>query len=541
MRMLASKALVQVLEEQGVRHIFGYPGAANTPILDAVGKSSIAHILMRNEQGAVHAAAGYARLTGKVGVCTATSGPGATNMITGIANAYMDSIPLVVLTGQVASGLVGRDAFQEVDTTGVTTPISKHNYLVKDPNDLPRILEEAFWIAGTGRPGPVVVDIPMDVQRMRVDYQPQGTPQIRGYCPHLPATDADAAQLADAIRQAERPLLVAGGGILIAHASEAFAALAAGTGLPVVSTMMGIGAVPCAHPRYLGMVGSHGVPPANAAFAEADLVVFLGARVSDRTVSDTEALAKRAAVAHVDIDPAEIGKNIPCDLAIAADLADFLPRLTRALAGYTCPGGWADKAAERRAAMPLPDGKKRGAVNPKYLMRRLSEATGGRAVVTTEVGQNQIWTANHYQFARPGTFLTSGGFGTMGFGLPAAMGAKLARPDELVIAIEGDGSFQMSMPELGAIRQWGAEVKIVLFVNRVLGMVHEYQDVNFQSRHSGVDLGAYPHYPSIAAAYDIPCGTVAENQDVDSAIAAMLETPGTYLLEVLVDRTESTL
>lgn len=541
MQMLASEALLKVIRDHGVDMIFGYPGAANTPIFDVVEKSGIKYILTRNEQGAAHAAQAYSKMTGRVGVCTATSGPGATNLVTGIANAYMDSVPLLAITGQVASGQVGRDAFQEVDMTGVTTPISKHNYLVKDAQDIPRIINDAFYIAKTGRPGPVVIDIPMDLQKTMIQYQPPGEPAIRGYNPSPRADDAQLDALAEAVRRAQKPLLVAGGGVLNACACAEFQTFVETLGIPVVSTMMGIGALPCDHPLYYGMVGSHGVKPANVAFTQADLVIFMGARVSDRAVGNPAGLEKQATVAHVDIDPAEIGKNVKCDISVVGGIKDLLPRLAQKLAGERCSARWADELDAVRSAVVLPAGSGTEHVNPKYFMRRLGGLTDGRAVITTEVGQNQIWAANNYCFRRANTLLTSGGFGTMGYGLPAALGAKLAAPHETVIAIEGDGSFQMSMPELGAIRQWGADVKIVLFVNRLLGMVYEYQDIHYASHHVGVQLGSYPHFDRIAAAYDIPFASIHADSDVDGAIQTMLNTGGAYMLEVVVDPDERTL
>lgn len=539
--MLASEAILKIILAHGVDTIFGYPGAANTPLFDLMEQVGIAYRLTRNEQGAAHAAAAYSKLTGKVGVCLATSGPGATNLITGIANAYMDSTPLLAITGQVVSPQVGKDAFQEVDMTGVTSPISKHNYLVKDARELPRIMNEAFFIAKTGRPGPVVVDIPMDVQKIEIEEPLEVEPAIRGYRSAIQATEKAVNTLAEAIKKARKPLMVVGGGVLNAAAANEFAAFIDATGLPAISTMMGIGALSCKHPRYYGMMGSHGVKPANGAFSLADLVVFLGARVSDRAVPNPAGLEKRAKIAHVDVDPAEIGKNVRCDIPVIGDVKGVLLGLTERLKGHECNPEWIKELNFFRDSVEDYDTSGTQAVNPKYFMRRLSDLTEGKAVVATEVGNNQIWAANHYQFTRPYTWLTSGGFGTMGYGLPAAFGAALAAPEETVVAVEGDGSFQMSMPELGAIKQWGANVKIVLFVNRMLGMVHEYQMVNYKSHFVSVELGEYPFYDKIAAAYDIPHAVVRSNADIDDAIQKMLADKGTYLLEVVVDPNERTL
>lgn len=541
MKISAAEALLKVIEEHGVDVLFGYPGAANTPIYDNIGKTGICYILTRNEQGAAHAASSYFKMTGKVGVCTATSGPGATNLVTGIANAYMDSTPLVAITGQVIRSQVGKDAFQEVDMTGVTSPISKHNYLVKHAEDIPRIVNEAFYIAGTGRPGPVVIDIPMDLQKELIEYKPLGKPEIRGYHPDIETDVKQVAKMAKAVKKAKRPLMIAGGGILAAGASEAFTRLVETVQIPVVSTLMGIGSIPSAHRQYLGMIGSHGFKSANLAFAKADLVIFMGARVSDRAVADTAGLSGRATVIHVDIDPAEISKNVPCDISVIGNIRDVLAHLEREWNGYCCPAAWLEEAAGLKQYNPEVKGGEGEYVNPKYFLRMLSEATKGDAVIATEVGQNQIWTSNNYAFTKPNTFLTSGGFGTMGYGLPAAMGAKIARPDALVIAIEGDGSFQMSMPELGAIKQWGVNVKIVVFVNHSLGMVHEYQKVNYGGNYVSVDLGQYPRFGKIADAYDIPNLTIHKNSEVPGAIEKLLETEETFLLEVAVNPAETTL
>lgn len=541
MKSTAAEAILKIIEQQGVGVVFGYPGAANTPIYDSICHTGLRYILTRNEQGAAHAASSYFKMTGRVGVCLATSGPGATNLVTGIANAYMDSIPLVAITGQVDRSLVGKDAFQEVDVTGVTTPITKHNYLASNAEEVPRIISEAFYIAGTGRPGPVVVDVPMDVQLQLIDFEPPGKPEIRGYRPDIPVDQKQVRLLAKAIKKAKRPLIVAGGGVLTAGASAELARLCEQIGLPAVSTLMGVSALPSAHRQYLGMSGLHGNAAANAAFSRADLLIFAGARVSDRSVSDGRALSARATVAHIDIDPAEINKNVPSDISIAGNLRDVLALLTEYTTAISCAKEWLEEYAEFKREN-IPEYRSGiGTVNPKYFLQRLSAAAGPDAVVATEVGQNQIWTANYYSFTRPNTFLTSGGFGTMGYGLPAAIGAKIARPELTVIAVEGDGSFQMSMPELGTMKQWGADLKIVVFVNRVLGMVREQQQLHFHSNFVSVDLGEYPRFDKIAAAYDIPYRSVSADSEVDAAICAMLETDGAFLLEVAVDKEESTL
>lgn len=541
MRITAAEAILKMIEKQGVSVVFGYPGATNAPIYDALHKTKLRAVLTRNEQGAAHAASSYFKMTGSIGVCMATSGPGATNLVTGIANAYMDSIPLVAVTGQVACQMVGKDAFQEVDITGVTTPITKHNYLVKNADEIPKIMAEAFYIAGTGRPGPVVVDVPMDVQLQKINFRFPDRPNILGYSPQKPVDPAQVQLLASALKEAKRPLIVAGGGILCAGASCEFLRFLERLALPAVSTLMGISAVPSVHRQFLGMVGLHGTKAANFAFDQADLVVFMGARVSDRSASNPEWLSEHAKIAHVDIDPAEINKNIPCDVSVAGDIKDTLFMLEERTAGVCCPADWLDMCTKAKALDPVPKAGNSAYTNPKYFLKMLSEAVGEDTVISTEVGQNQIWTANHYRFTRPNTFLTSGGFGTMGYGLPAAIGAKIARPEATVIAIEGDGSFQMAMPELAAMKQAGADLKIVLFVNRTLGMVRELQRDHYGANYTSVDLGAYPKYDRIAAAYDIAYGAVRSDSEAENGIMEMLKTDGPFLLEVFVDPEENTL
>lgn len=540
MEITVAEAVLRVVKEQGTDVIYGYPGAANTPVYDKINNAELHCVLTRNEQGAAHAASSYFKMTGKVGVCTATSGPGATNLITGIANAYMDSTPLIAITGQVPLCNIGKDAFQEVDTTGVTTPITKHNYLVKNAEDAVSIMREAFYIAKTGRPGPVVVDIPLDIQKELIEFTPCEQPEIRGYNPEPELNVKQIKKLAKMLRSAKRPFIVLGGGVLGAGASNEFAAFVEKIKIPVTSTLMGISGINSDHNQYLGMLGLHGTHSANSAFLNSDLIIFMGSRISDRAVSDSEATARRAKIVHIDIDPAEINKNIICDLSIVADIKKLLIKLNEYI-DFVCPDSWLNECIKTKSQNIKAEDSQTKLVNPKLFLKMLSDKTTPETVVATEVGQNQIWTANHYKFSKPNTFLTSGGFGTMGYGLPAALGAKIARPELTVIAIEGDGSFQMAMPELAAMREAGAGLKIVIFKNRSLGMVHELQQLHFDSNFVSVDLGDYPYLNKIAEAYDIPYMKISTNDEIEKGINALLKDGQTFILEVLVDEFESTL
>lgn len=538
MKITAAEAILKVIREQGTELIFGYPGAANTPLYDKIPKSGLRCVLTRNEQAAAHAAASSFRLTGKVGVCTATSGPGATNLLTGIANAYMDSIPLVAVTGQVATSQVGTDAFQEVDFTGVTTPVTKHNFLVKQAEEIPSVMRKAFYLAKTGRPGPVVVDVPLDLFSQKINYYQEAPIQIRGYQPSKAPSAQEKARLAQMLREAKRPLIIAGGGVINSQCD--FRAFAEKTNLPVATTMMGITALPSKHGQALGMAGQHGSRAANYALAHADFVLFLGARISDRTVPKPLELAQRASIAHIDIDPAELNKNIPCDLAISANLKDVFPLSEAETGDWNTDPDWLAACMAYRKEDVATLASADEFIHPSVFLQALSEAADADAVIVTEVGQNQIWTANHYLFEKTNTFLTSGGFGTMGYGLPAAIGAKLAAPDRTVIAIEGDGSFQMTLAELATLKQTNAAVKIVLLKNRSLGMVREMQKQWYRSNFVSVDLGDYPCFQKIAEAYDIPFRSISHSKETASAIREMLSAKTAFLLEVCIDEAEST-
>ncbi len=550
MIMTGAEAIVKALEMEKADIIFGYPGAAISPFYDALLGSSIRHILTRHEQGAAHAANGYARVTGRVGVCVATSGPGATNLITGIANAYMDSIPIIAITGQVPSGMIGTDAFQEADITGATAPFSKHNYLVKNAEDLPRIIKEAFHIAATGRPGPVVIDVPVDVQNSTFDFKYPQNVEIKGYKPTCKGHPMQIKKAVAALEAAQRPVICAGGGVIIANASEELMELAQRRNIPVATTLMGIGSIPSNHPLHCGMVGSHGSRTANYALHHADLVLILGARVGDRAIGAASVLAKKARIIHIDIDPAEIGKNINAAIPLVGDLKLILAEMLK-IVGTEDSDEWLATVAEQKGkgqknspddAKAMNDDKEDSQyVNPKYLLPLLSGILHQEAIIATEVGQNQIWAANNCIIQKPRTFITSGGLGTMGYGLPAAIGAKLGRPEVPVAVISGDGSFQMSMQELGTMKHYNIGIKIILLNNCRLGMVRELQFIKHGGRYSQVCLDKNPNFVALAAAY----GFKGERIDSDSQVRAALErlaaNDGPYLLECMVDPMETTL
>ncbi|MBQ3093685.1 MAG: biosynthetic-type acetolactate synthase large subunit [Clostridia bacterium] len=532
--MNGAEAMVRCLEREKVHTIFGYPGAAICPFYDALIGSKVHHVLVRTEQNAAHAASGYARTTGKVGVCVATSGPGATNLLTGIASAYMDSIPLVVITGQVKSDLIGRDVFQEADITGAAEPFTKHSYLVNKAADLPRIFKEAFYIAAAGRPGPVLIDIPVDIQLHNVpSFDYDTAPDIVGYKPSTQGHPLQIKKAADALRSAKRPVLCAGGGVFSAGAQKELAALVEKVQLPTVCTMMGVGVLPTAHPLNLGMLGSHGCIPANKAIRDADLVIMAGARVGDRAVASPGQVASRAKIIHIDIDPAEIGKNMAAHIPIVGDLKQVLAALVEK-ANATAPAEWVNVVTDRKkryaakSIEPL-----QNYVEPKTFLRAFTSRLEEDAVVCADVGQNQIWCANNVQI-RDGRLFTSGGMGTMGYSIPCALGVKCADPKRRVVAVCGDGSFQMSMMELATICQEQKGVKIVVMRNGRLGMVRELQANLYNAAYSGVMLDGSPDFVKIAAAYGIRAKTVSNNEDALKAVDEMLSDDEPYLLECVV-------
>lgn len=542
MKMTGAIAIMRAMEAEGVDVIFGYPGAAICPFYDALLETPIKHILTRNEQGAAHAASGYARITGKTGVCVSTSGPGATNLITGIATAYMDSIPMVAITGQVSSELIGRDVFQEADITGATEPFCKHNYLVKNVKDLPRIIKEAFHIASTGRPGPVVIDIPIDIQLKEFDFTYPEKVDIKGYKPNLKGHPQQIKRVADAIAKSKSPVICAGGGIINSNASDELRQLAEKCKIPVVTTLMGKGAMPWGHEQYLGMLGSHGLYAANFAVHNADLLIILGARVGDRAMGAASKIAQKAKIIHIDIDPAEIGKNVEVTIPVVGDIKIVLTDLLNEVQNGDTQQ-WLEKlldAKKKNNQIDLSE-EQSNEINPKLFLQIMSDIVGKEAVITTEVGQNQIWAANNCKTIIARNFITSGGMGTMGYGLPAAVGAKVGAKDKRVIAICGDGSFQMSMNELGTIKQENLEVKIVIFNNSRLGMVRELQKMRFESRYSEVFMESNPDFRKLAEAYGFSADRISSNSEIRKGISKMLETKGTFILECIVAPEESTL
>ncbi len=542
MKINGAQAIVKSLELEKVDTIFGYPGAAISPFYDALLEGNIRHILTRHEQGAAYAANAYARVTGKVGVCVATSGPGATNLITGIANAYMDSIPIIAITGQVDSSMIGTDAFQEADITGATAPFCKNNYLVKKAEELPRIIKEAFHIAATGRPGPVVIDVPIDVQNSILDFKYPETVDIRGYKPTVKGHPMQIKKAVAALEDAKAPVICAGGGVISSKASGELVALAEKCNIPVATTLMGIGSIPSDHKLHTGMVGTHGSFLANYAVHHADLVLIIGARVGDRAIGAASSISKKAKVVHIDIDPAEIGKNIEAAIPVVGDAKLIIGEMLAA-AKELSRDEWLNEIEKQRKLRrkDKPAGDCESYVNPKYVLSVLSEFIRPDTVITTEVGQNQIWAANNCSIRKPGTFISSGGLGTMGYGLPAAIGAKLGIPGSPVVVISGDGSFQMSMQELGTIKQYGIGIKIILFNNCRLGMVRELQLKRHCGRYSQCCLDDNPDFVMIGAAYGIKGERISSDKDVRAALERLCANEGSYILECIVDPMESTL
>ncbi|NSW82624.1 MAG: biosynthetic-type acetolactate synthase large subunit [Syntrophothermus sp.] len=521
MRMKGAEVLLRCLKEEGVEVIFGYPGGAVLPIYDALYSSEIKHVLVRHEQGAAHAADAYARVSGKVGVCLATSGPGATNLVTGIATAYMDSVPLVAFTGQVATHLIGRDAFQEADITGITLPITKHNYLVKRSEDLVRVIKEAFYIARTNRPGPVVVDLPRDIMEREMEFN--GYPEevnLRGYRVLKSCNMGQVLLAVEAIRQAERPVIYAGGGVISSGASEALQELAIKMKIPVTTTLMGVGCFPETHYLSLGMLGMHGTRYANYAVSESDLIIAVGVRFDDRVTGKITSFAPHAKVIHIDIDAAEIGKNFGVDIPIVGDVKQVLEEIVPRLEPREKFSEWHRVIDRWKEEFPLTYSESRepGRIKPQYVVEQIYYATQGNAIITTEVGQNQMWAAQFYKFTRPRTFITSGGLGTMGFGLPAAIGAKIARPDMTVIDIAGDGSIQMNIQELCTAVEQRLPVVICILNNQYLGMVRQWQELFFGGRYSYTDISLQPDFVKLAEAYGAIGMRVKEAQDVAPAL-----------------------
>ncbi len=539
--MTVARAMVKCLEAEHIKHIFGYPGAAICPFYDELLSSEIRHILVRHEVNGGHSASGYARMTGKPAVCVATSGPGATNLITAIATAYMDSIPIVAITGQVNSDQIGRDVFQEADITGASEPFVKHSFLIKNPDDLCIIFKKAFYIAGSGRPGPVLIDIPMDVQKMECEFSYPEKIDIRSYRPKIEGNKLQVKRISDAIEKAERPLICAGGGVFTANAQDELRKISEICDIPVINTMMGLSSMDMAHRLYFGMLGMHGVRAANYAVANCDLFILLGARVGDRAVTAIKQLSK-VDVIHIDIDPAEIGKNLPATTPMVGDLKVILNQLI-ACVHEQKHEQWVEAITKVKAEaeqQPEETEKNKNYVNPKQFIRLLNGYLPERSVVVADVGQNQIWTANNI-FLRNGRFMTAGGMGTMGYSVPAAIGAKLAEPDSEVVAVCGDGSFQMQFMELATAVQHKVPIKVIVMVNHYLGMVREVQENVYGNRLIGVSLDGSPCFDKIAEAYGICSETVSDLAQAGGAVERMLKSDQPYLLQVMVNETEKTI
>ena len=539
MELTGAQIVWESLVREGVETVFGISGGAVIHLYHALPDYSLHHVLMRHEQAAAHAADGYARATGKVGVCIATSGPGATNLVTGLATAYMDSSPVVAITGQVASPFIGTDAFQEVDITGITQPITKHNYLVTDIRDLPTTIKEAFYIARTGRPAPVLIDIAKDVQAGKVEYVYPDEVHLLGY--HLPKDNFSplVQQAARMINEARKPLIIAGHGVVLAGAEDELMELVEKTRMPVVTTLLGISAIPETHPLCLGMAGMHGEACANMALSEADLIVSLGSRFDDRLTGPVSEFVPRAQVIHVDVDPVEIDKNVPADLALVGDLKDVLPALIPLVgtgnwtAWLACIQEWRNESADRDILTQETDD-----LVPQYVVRQIWHATQGNAVMVSDVGQNQMWEAQYFSHHRRRGLLSSGGLGTMGFALPAAIGAQMGRSDEQVWVVAGDGGFQMNIQELATVVQEQLPLKIAVLNNGYLGMVRQWQQMFFEGRYSGTPLLG-PDFAQVAKAYGINGLTVREKSEVVPAISQAMATDGPMLIDFLIEQEEN--
>ncbi len=521
--------MIKCLEAEGVDTVFGYPGAAICPFYDSLYKSNIKHILVRMEQSAVHAANGYSRCSNKVGVCVATSGPGATNMITGIATAYSDSIPVICITGQVKRELLGRDVFQEADITGACEPFVKHSYLVNDTKDLPKVFREAFHIATTGRMGPVLIDIPQDVQEECIEsFEYPDKVDIVGYKPNYRGHKMQIKRAVELIKKSERPIIVAGGGVLSSGSKLKLVQFAETTGIPVISTLMGIGVMPSEHMRYLGMLGTHGKKYANRALQESDLVIVCGARLGDRAVARPDQVSKTSKIIHIDIDPAEIGKNVKTTVPIVGDMKNVIEKLIEEIGDYHIPHEWCETYREWKEKLYREPPVKEGFVEPRSLVAKLSFMMKSKGILVADVGQNQIWCANNFRI-REGRFLTTGGMGTMGYSVPAAMGAKLARPTRDVVAVCGDGSFQMNLTELGTIMQNNINIKIIVMRNNRLGMVRELQANQYGNRYSATILDD-PDFKKIAEAYGIKSAEVNSNAEAEAVAEKMFQTKEPFIL-----------
>jgi len=538
--MSGAKMLLECLVREGVDCIFGYPGGVTLPLYDVLYEHHVRHVLVRHEENAAFAAEGYARTTGKVGVCCATSGPGATNLTTGLVDAMMDSIPIVAITGQVTSKLIGSDAFQEADTFGITRPCTKHNFLVKKIDDLAQAIHEAFYIAASGRPGPVLVDVTKDALQAQGHYQPVTSIHLPGYKVFTEGHTGQIRRAVQMVQESERPLVYAGGGIIAAGAAAELREFVERTDSPAVNTLMGLGALPSEHPNFISMPGMHGSYAANMAMTNADLLIALGVRFDDRVTGRLAAFAPHAKVIHVDIDPAEIGKNRAPDVPIVGDVKRVLAKINKLLAEdktvvpAAARQAWWRQIREWKEQHPLQAVTSETEIKPQHLMAEIDRLSKGQAIVTSDVGQHQMWAAQLIRFAEPRLWLSSGGLGSMGFGLPAAIGAQFARPDKLVFAVVGDGGFQMSIPELATVVGYGLPIKIICMNNGYLGMVRQWQTLFYNDRLSAVELDCFPDAEKLAAAYGFKGRTIDKPWELAPALEEAVKEPGPYLLNVKV-------
>jgi len=533
-----AKALIESLKKENVEVIFGYPGGAVLPIYDELYDADIRHILVRHEQAAAHAADGYARATGKTGVCFATSGPGGTNLVTGIATAYMDSVPIVAITGQVPRPLLGVDAFQEADITGITMPITKHNYLIKKAEEIPRVVKEAFYIASTGRPGPVLIDIPKDVTTDLLDFNYPEEINLRSYNPVVAVNIEQLKHAASLITASEKPVIYAGGGIIISHAAEELLQFAELIAAPVTGTLMGKGAFPDTHPLSVGMPGMHGTKYANYAIQESDLIIAVGARFDDRVTGKLESFAPSAKIIHIDIDPAEIRKNVRVDVPVVGDAKTVLTKLTALIKQHQPKTSrWLERVNKWKKEFPL-HYKKNDMIKPQYVVECIYELYPD-AIIVTEVGQNQMWAEQYFKYTRPRTFISSGGLGTMGYGFPAAIGAKVGLPDATVIDIAGDGSFQMNSQEIATAVQSEIPVVVAILNNGYLGMVHQWQELFFEERYSSTVIEESVDFVKLAEAYNAVGLRAVKPRDVKPILKEAVESGKPTIIDFIIDKTEN--
>jgi acetolactate synthase-1/2/3 large subunit len=542
--MRAVDAIMECLKAEGVEHVFGIPGGANLPTYDALYDAGVRHIQCRHEQGAGHAAEGYAKASGRVGVALATSGPGATNLITPITDAMMDSVPTVFITGQVRTDLLGTDGFQEADIHGMTMPVVKHSLMIQDPRDIPRAIHEAFHVARTGRPGPVVVDIPQDLSRAEIQYEPVTDVRLPGYQPTTAGNVKQIRLAAKALANARRPVIYAGGGVINAEASKELTELCLSDRFPVTCTLMGLGGFPAPHEQWIGMLGMHGTRAANYAMDEADLIVAIGARFDDRITGKLSEFAPRAKFIHIDVDPAEISKNVPAHIPIVGDAKQILPKLTAEYRALETDGsrldGWWDRIRGWQEKYPLRyDDSEDSEIKPQRMIEAMWEATQGNAIITSDVGQHQMWAAQYYHFPRPRRWINSGGLGTMGFGLPSALGAKVACPDDTVVCLAGDGSLIMNCQELATCVTENVPVKVFLMNNGYLGMVRQWQELFWDRRYSSVDMGASPDWVKLAEAFGATGMRITDKSELEDGMKTAVETDGVVLVDVHVTKEEN--